>query len=289
MLRHVLVCLKPSAENDACRTGALEMARQVDAVLTALYVRALPATAAPLTYPMTGFVVGDVVAYAPAVMREVDARTQAFELEEDRRQKQVFDEFVRASYSAGVRVSTMVRAGDVGNEIVAAAQATDLVILGRGQSRDETSVIGSVTGSIVRGVSRPVLVVPEWIAPLSRIVVAYDGSPGADRALSMAADLAVHWRTAQPEVVLVGITRHETDSLTFLEPARRYLNAYDLPHRVRSAPGDPAHLIGALALNEDASLLCMGAYRHSLMRDVLLGSTTQAVLAAWRRPLMLCH
>ena len=37
----------------------------------------------------------------------------------------------------------------------------------------------------------------------------------------------------------------------------------------------------------NADLLVMGAYGHSLVREVLLGSTTRSVIARWHRPILL--
>lgn len=288
MLRHVLVCLKPSNENRACRSMAVDLARETGAVLTGLYVRSLPPLPIPLAYPLTGFVIGEPLALSPGVLAEDDERRLAHEARENERQSEAGDDFLRSATAAGVRAGLMVRIGDVQTEAIAGAQATDLVMLGRGR-RTDVSLLGSATGAIVRAVQRPVLIVPEKKRALTTIAVAYDGSIGADRALAMAADLAVHWRSTTPRVVLIGITRTESSPLTFLEPARRYLNAFDIPHTVRSAAGEAAGLIDALAFQENADLLCIGAFRHSLARDVLLGSTTQEILERWERPLLLCH
>lgn len=287
MLRHILVCLKPVPENRACQEAAVDIARHVRGVLSGVYVRALPPVASPLVNPMAGLVVGESGVSA-GLLREMDERVLEHEAEQDRRQSDSFDGFLRKARSHDVRAGTLTRTGEVQEELVRSGQATDLVMLGRG-GRREDSLLGSVAGAIVRSVARPVMIVPEWREKLEKIAVAYDGSPGADRALAMAAELALSWGPSHPEIALIGIVAQDADSLTFLEPARRYLNACDLSYHVRTAPGDPATLINALALNEDASLLAMGAYGHSLMREVLLGSTTQNVLAVWTRPILLCH
>lgn len=287
MLRHVLVCLKSAPENRACRDAAIDLGRQTGAFLTGLYVRSLPPVPTPLAYPLTGFVIGEPIALSPHMLQEVGDRQMEHDAHEDDRQTEVFAEFLGSARTAGVRADTLVRLGDVEQGVLDAARATDLVMLGRGRKTD-MSLLGSVAGSIVRSVERPVLIVPERRA-LRTIAVAYDGSPGADRALAMAADLALHWREAAPRVVLIGVTRRGPDSLRFLEPARRYLNVCDLPHTVRAGSGEAEWLIDGLAFQENADLLCIGAYRHSLARDVLLGSTTQAILERWDRPILLCH
>ena len=287
MLRHVLVCLEPAATNEGCRRAALDLGRMSGCALTGIYVRSLTPAPVPVIYPMAGLVVGEGMVPA-GVLAEMDERVLQHEAEENRRQQEVFDAFLSEARERGVRAGTMVRTGEVQEEIIAASRGTDLVMLGRGRAGSE-SLLGSAAGAVVRSVRRPVMMVPRWDGPPGRIAVAYDGSPGADRALAMAVDIALASRPRDVEIVLIGITAQESEPSTFLEPARRYVNASELTHRVCTAPGDPAVLIEALARTEDAGLLAMGAYGHSLIREVLLGSTTQALLAAWDRPLLLSH
>ena len=286
MLRHVLVCLKPSPENQACQAAAVDLAVQTGAVLSGVYVRQPAPLPVPILYPSPDLVIPGP--FAAAAFNDQDERVVEHRAEEDRRQTEVFASFLRRAQSVAARAGTITRTGEIQSELLTAARATDLVMLGRGYHPSET-LLGSVTGAIVRHAGRPVLVVPEWRVPLKRIAVAYDGSLGADRALAAAAELASSWRGERPEIALIAITHHDHDSLEFLEPARRYLNTCDLPYTTRTAAGDPAVLINALALSEDASLLCAGAFGHSLLREALLGSTTQTILASWTRALLLCH
>lgn len=251
MLHHLLVCLKPTPGNRACRAAALELGVRTGAVLSGVFVRA------------------------------PDHRPEQAELADA-----AFDPFTHDAREAGVRAGIILREGDVQAELVAAAQATDLVLMGHDWRRSE-SLLESIGGELARSVERPVMVVTEWRAPVATIAVAYDGSPAADRALAAAADLTARWSKPAPELVLIAVNDATHEDLRFLEPARRYLNAYDLAYRVSTAPGAPDTLITALGLMADASLLCMGAFGHNLLREFLLGSTTQSVLASWPRALLL--
>jgi nucleotide-binding universal stress UspA family protein len=289
MFRRILTCLKPVPENAPCRSFAVSFAAKYGSHLTGLYVRSHPPAPVPLATPFAGFVLGEPLAYAPGVMAEVDERRLQHEIEEDRREQAAFSSFISLAFGEGVAAEVRRRLGNVDDEIVRSSQAMDLICLGRGHARED-SVLGSVAGNIVRQTRRPVLLAPHEAArDIERIAVAYDGSAGADRALAAAADIAVNWKGGQPELIVIGVTQSDMDPGAFLEPALKYLEAYGLTCRTSTAPGDPATLINALALQARADLLCIGAYGHSILREIVLGSATQEVIAHWRGALLLCH
>lgn len=283
MLRQLLVCLEPSPGNHECQEAAVDMGVHAGVALTGVFVRRPPPLTPVPPLPTPVFAGGYAIPDGP-----LDERVIAHQAVQDRMEREAFDAFVRRARGSGLRVDTVARTGALRSELVAAARATDLVLIGRGHAADESLLTG-VTGALVRAAGRPVLIVGRWREPLSTIAVAYDGSAGADRALAVAAELVTRWSGPKPGIVLLGVTADAADEPAFLEPARHYLHACDLSPRTVLATGDPAAGIASLARTVDADLLCMGAYGHSLIREALLGSTTQQVLASWPRALLLAH
>ena len=53
------------------------------------------------------------------------------------------------------------------------------------------------------------------------------------------------------------------------------------------AEGQPEHLIAVRAEAHDFDLLIMGAYGHSRIRSLLIGSTTTAMIRACKVPVLL--
>ena len=96
----------------------------------------------------------------------------------------------------GRPVETAVAFGDPAGEIVAAATAADLIVMGsHGRGAGDRLRFGSVADRVARHAAAPTLVVRggERLAaapPLTRLVVPLDGSPLAERALPVAAALA---------------------------------------------------------------------------------------------------
>jgi nucleotide-binding universal stress UspA family protein len=102
---------------------------------------------------------------------------------------------------AGFAVDRSLRAGHPADQIVAFAEATgpDLIVLGsRSADGDGSGYSGRVAGSVARHAHVPVLIARDAV-PIRSIVLGYDESPDADRALSLVAGLP--WRSA-PEVAV---------------------------------------------------------------------------------------
>jgi nucleotide-binding universal stress UspA family protein len=134
---------------------------------------------------------------------------------------------------------------------------------------------------VLIGSGRPVIVVPrEWINKASpeRILVAWDGSAKAARAIGDALPLLVQAR--EVEVVAVSGDPDET---------KRIDGADIAPHLARHCPvvkvtqllssdGDIAAVLGDHAKMSRADLLVMGAYAHAKIMQVVFGGVTRSMI-----------
>ena len=128
---------------------------------------------------------------------------------------------------------------------------------------------------------RPILMVPQdrpLRAPPSRIVIAWDATPGAVRAMHDA--LPFIRRAAETLVVTVtddkdlrpGQSGIELTHLLARHGAKARFSA------VRRDSGTVLEKIVAAAHESQADLLVMGAIRHSPLRNIVFGSATQDLL-----------
>jgi len=142
--------------------------------------------------------------------------------------------------------------------------------------------------SVLHRSSRPVVLVPECLKDGKGAVVAYDGSPEADRALQafqalgLAGDDEVH-------VVSVHAVRDVGERLA--EQAANFLKmhgrkAVTCPH---SSAASADSIILAEAERLRPQLIVMGACGRSRLREFIFGSITMSVLQASPVPLFLCH
>lgn len=179
--------------------------------------------------------------------------------------------FTRACEEAGVECDIRQATGLVVRSIIDESQLADLVILGRSGEHSNwlEGVVGSTTQGVVRRSPRPVLVTASGEARGGRFLVAYDGSHYAKQALHIAADIGVQWR-ASLEVLAVNGAR----GAGVLAEARAYLDPHPLEAEYTTRSGDPSETIVAYAGDRKADLLIMGAYGHTKVRELVVGSTT---------------
>lgn len=280
MLRHVYVCLQAGTPDDGCLETSVQFARGYGAWLSGLYIREpAPPPYPPLADPL-------LPSFPSAeMMQEYRRESEDHERRQDALEAATVQRFSETCRSAGIGHRMHVRTGDPKSEIPAGVKTADLVIVGRGQRED--SPLGSVSGWLVRHLARPVLLAGRPLHGVKRVLVAYDGSHGAERALSLAADIASRWRDHGVRVHLLHARRVGEPQDHGIAIAEHYLDVYEIERETHQHIGLAGDVIPETAERIGADLVVMGAYGHSLVREVLLGSTTQAVIARWRGPLLL--
>lgn len=188
---------------------------------------------------------------------------------------------------AGVtEVTTRLRKGDI-VEAVADVEADARVILigKRGEAADfAKGHLGSNLERIIRASHKPVFVAARAFKPISKVLVAFDGGASAMKAVDQIArsplfeDLAVHIvtvDTATPEVT------------KGLADARAVLKAAGREAQTSVIPGQPETALAKLVEEAQFDLLVMGAYGHSRIRSLIIGSTTTAMIRACKVPVVL--
>src|SRR4030095_11924257 len=74
-----------------------------------------------------------------------------------------------------------------------------------------------------------------------------------------------------------------------LAEAQRYLQPYEIPVTLRALPGPPHQRIVDLLRDGGYDLLFIGAYGHSRIIEMVLGSTTEYVLRNSSAPVFLAR
>ncbi|HEY4669941.1 MAG TPA: universal stress protein [Tepidiformaceae bacterium] len=191
--------------------------------------------------------------------------------------------------------------GPAAPTILAASEgAAAIVIASHGRGGFRSMFIGSVADKVVRGADVPVLVVPGIESPVAidagPVLVAVDGSAEAERGLTAARDLAGRLGS---ELVLVRaynvpppvgaeFAYYPPDVLESVQQgAEEYLAQSAQPgERTVLAQGQAAQVIEESAEQLGAGLIVMTSRGKGLAARITLGSTTDRVMHAVERPLL---
>ena len=138
---------------------------------------------------------------------------------------------------------------------------------------------------VIRSVKRPVLVATQerFEAP-DRFVMAFDGSATARTTVAMVATSPL-LKGLPVLVAMAGADNATTQQQ--LEWARGTLEAVGFEVTLAAVPGEPEQALPALVQSEGAGLLVMGAYGHSRIRQLIVGSTTTTLLRLSEVPVLI--
>lgn len=193
------------------------------------------------------------------------------------RGRALLDDFAAAARARGSDVESRLTVGVIANEIAEHAKTADLVVIGhRGvNERFSTGLLGSTAESVTRKCPRPVFVSTLDFRPATRPLLAYDGSQRAAAAMQAAAEFCSSLKL--PLAVLT-VGRDAEAAERTIEDARKYLGAYPLEVTCKVQTGHAPEQIVACIEQEGHDLLFIGAYGHSRILEMVLGSTTEYVL-----------
>ncbi len=193
--------------------------------------------------------------------------------------------FEERAREAGVEARFHVVRGSVAPALVKESAASALLIVGRRglNARFHGELLGPVTERLLRISSIPVIVTPEVSSGIARVLIAYDGGVHANRALRWGGELA---RALGVGVSVVTVDDDQDHAEAALGEARDHLAALDLEIETRWATGRTPDALELLVDETGADLVCMGSHGRSRLVEMVIGSTTEAVLRRLDVPVM---
>ena len=268
MIKTILATLDGSQHADAALEYALWLAGRLRATVMGLHVIDIVSIEGSFFHDVSGSLGFEPYLDFSAKMREA--------LQE--RGRVLLDTFATRCRERGVPCDTALPMGVIANEICDHARTADLVVVGhRGVNEQfSTGLLGATTESVARKSPKPVLVSPMQFQEIRRPLLAYDGSQRASAAMHAAAELV---SALGIPLTVVHVARDgATADGKVLEEARRYLQAYGLELNCVTISGPPHQRIIDMLRDRGYDLLFIGAYGHSKIIEMVLGSTTEYVL-----------
>ncbi|MFN7002655.1 MAG: universal stress protein [Roseinatronobacter sp.] len=184
------------------------------------------------------------------------------------------------------QITTRLRHGDIVETVAGIEDQARAIVIGkRGEAADfATGHLGSNLERILRSAHKPVLVASRAFRPIEKVLVAFDGGTAALKAVDHIARSPV-FQGLTVHVVTVGTA--STQVTKGLENAQATLRAAGIMAETSILPGQPETALARLVDDAGFDMLVMGAYGHSRIRSLIIGSTTTAMIRACKVPLVL--
>jgi nucleotide-binding universal stress UspA family protein len=277
MLKSILVGLDGSAYSTAATELGIRWARRFDALLVGLGVIDEPTIREPEPVPLGG---------ASYKRHRDDVRVHEARVQVE----QFLERFALRCSEAGASFKLLEDVGRPWEQILVEAQRYDLILLGqRTYFHFETQRSPCETlYRVLKNSPRPVVTAPERLEIGSAVLVAYDGSLQAARALQAFQASGLH---EGQSVHIVSVAADHVEAARHADRAAEFLRFHDIRAQVHSlsSSGPPAEAILDQLRRLNAGLLVLGAYGKPTLRDFFLGSVTRTVLKESEVPLFLCH
>jgi nucleotide-binding universal stress UspA family protein len=277
MLRSVLVGVDGSEYSTAAVDLGSQWAQRSGAVFVGLGIIDAPTISKPEPVPLGGS--------AYKVHRDARLLTDA-----SHKVGQFLEHCARRCTEADVACQILQESGLPAEHLLLEAQRYDLIMLGQHtffhfetqQQPDETLQV------VLKQSPRPVVAVPAALPTGQVVVVAYDGSLHAARTLQT---LQVLGLAGSQEVHVVCVDPDQAHADYCVERAVAFLHSHQMVAQAyaRATKAAPADVLLEHVHQVQASLLVMGAYGRSPLREFFAGSVTRTMLRESPVPLFLYH
>lgn len=183
-------------------------------------------------------------------------------------------------------VVTRLRSGDIVETVAAKEGAADMILIGkRGEAAGlDAPHLGSNFERIVRASHKPVFVANRAFHPIGRVLVAFDGGASSMKAVDYVARDPLF---SGLDVVVATASVDTEGTRRALDDARATLTAGGHAAETHVLRGQPGKALGELVEQGGIDLLVMGAYGHSRIRTLVIGSTTTEMIRSCRIPVVL--
>jgi len=186
-----------------------------------------------------------------------------------------------------INVELRLRTGEIEVSLRNKESGGDLILIGkRGKKNSETkSRLGYNFERIVRASTKPVFVSNSICKEINHVLVAYDGSLPSIRILEY---LLGQSAFGVLEVSILVVSKAAEDRLG--QEQRSFimsLNQRNQSINFIDATGDPKDQIIKRLRHQRYDMLAIGAYGHSKLRQLFIGSTTSALIHASPVPVLL--
>jgi nucleotide-binding universal stress UspA family protein len=277
MIKDIVVNLPVGTSRDVAAHFAASVAAKLDAYLTGIAFRYEPLM--PVMVDMYGVPPG--IIESQRIENEKTAKAAVAR----------FDESTRLAGISGEARVLDASVADAPGMLAQISRRFDLSVLAQPEPDEPMFGRPFIEAALFES-GRPVLIAPYIQTAglkLDRVMVCWDGSRNAARAVGDAMPFLVQAKTT--EIVVVSGEPAKSDELPGADIAHHLARhgAKVEVKRIVSTEIDVANTILSSAADTSVDLLVMGGYGHSRMREFILGGVTRGILASMTVPTLMSH
>ncbi len=277
-MKKILVCTDGSEYSRVCCEYGAWLAQKVGAEIEVLYVTDLRQFEVPLIADLSGSL--GIQPYQ-AVLGQLQ------ELEK-KKAKIILDDAVNIfKETSALECKTTHRTGLLVDCMDDCEPEPDIILLGkRGENADFASEhLGSTMERVVRASTKPCLVTSRAFQPIDKVLLAYDGGDSCLRAVRFLASSPLIKGLELHIVIVAG--PNEDDSVVRLAEAEAIAKEAGFAPVCQMLHGTTEEQISDYVSANGINLLVMGAYGHTRIRHLIIGSTTTDMIRTCRIPVLL--
>lgn len=183
-------------------------------------------------------------------------------------------------------ISTLQRHGNLAETLTEINDETRMLVLGHhGESHEGKRIsIGGQIESVVRTSRKPILITPEKFVVPRRFMIAYDGRDVTEKVIDglvkspLLKDMACH---------IVSVDNNSTDRQPALNAAAAKLTAAGFGVTAQVIKGNVQSALHFYGKENRIELLVMGAYGHSRLHQLFVGSHTTNMISRSDIPVLI--
>jgi nucleotide-binding universal stress UspA family protein len=278
MYKDILLCTDGSPAAEVAGDYAIWFAGKLAARLRALYVTDIRLLEGPWMADLSGALGAQpYAAFLPQLERIQSEKAATILAAVEKRCR-----------DAGIACETTYETGGLMQVMLEHEEHADMVVLGqRGEHAAwSAGILGSSVERMVRASAKPCLVTPEKFGQIQHMLIAHDGSDESNKALRAGIALAPALGVKVTITTVAALGNEDAASET-LHKAKQLALDGGVKAQLELLHGDPEAEILQVRETVGADLIVMGAYGHTRIRELILGSTTSHVLRKATVPVLL--
>ena len=207
--------------------------------------------------------------------------------ETEEKARAILDAFSRICDDRNINAILHADTGSPVSELIEESKFHDFIVIGKQTSFEYNAneTYGTLQRVLRNGLI-PVLAVPDSVREIKKVLVAYDNSIPASKAVHMFLLLGI-WKAC--DITLLTVNDDAEAAQGLLDNLGEFFESYGIKPNIVTQSGHPDTAVKSYIAENDIDMLVMGAYGRKSVREFFVGSVTQHLIQETTIPLFLYH